>query len=120
MIQVRVGHTYPDARKAYATSLEEVETIINKTMDLFMRLDTQRAELVATVLFAARCLQRQESRRPSEREVLTEVVQWKQKRRPPLDESEVALAIRNLAALGWLDVVPSQDLPLPPETLAIP
>lgn len=120
MIQVRVGHTYSDARKAYATSLEEIETIINKTVDLFMRLDTRRAELVATVLFAARCLQRQESRRPSEREVLTEVVQWKQKRRPPLDESEVALAIRNLAALGWLDVIPSQDLPLPPETLVIP
>lgn len=36
---------------------------------------------------------------------------WKQRRRPPLDETDVALTIRNLAALSWLKVSVSRDLP---------
>jgi len=43
-------------------------------------------------------------------------MQWKQKRRPPLNEAEVAKTIRNLAALGWLNVSASNDLPVPEET----
>lgn len=42
---------------------------------------------------------------------------WKQRRRPSLNEAEVALAIRNLSMLGWLDVKPSPDLPIPEEAL---
>ena len=56
--------------------------------------------------------------KPSEVDVLEEVKRWKQKRRPPLREENVAKTIRNLAALHWLDVKPSQDLPLPHEALA--
>ena len=40
-------------------------------------------------------------------------MQWKRRRRPPLSENEVASHIRNLAALGWIDVKASSDLPLP-------
>jgi hypothetical protein len=47
--------------------------------------------------------------------VLLSVLDWKQKRRPPIEKGEVALAIRNLAALRWLDVKPSSDLPIPAE-----
>jgi O-acetyl-ADP-ribose deacetylase (regulator of RNase III)/uncharacterized protein YwgA len=112
MFHVRVGPSYSDAKKAYERPLQDLEPIIEKTVDLFLRLNTQQAELVATVLFAARQFQRQLGRSPSEREVLAEVMQWKQKRRPPLDESEVALTIRQLAAIGWLDVTASADLPL--------
>jgi hypothetical protein len=42
---------------------------------------------------------------------------WKQKRRPPLNELEVAEAIRNLAALRWIDVQASADLPVPEEAM---
>jgi len=51
-------------------------------------------------------------------DVLREVMEWKKRRHPPLDEAEVASNIRNLAALVWLDVNPSPDLPLPLDELA--
>jgi len=46
-------------------------------------------------------------------------MQWKQKRRPLLEEKEVTAAIRNLAALGWIDVQASADLPFAEEALLI-
>jgi uncharacterized protein YwgA len=116
MLGVKVGPTFKDARKAYETDLKRWETIIEKTADLFMRLDTKQAEVVATVLFAAQALQEREKTRPSEWDVLKAVMDWKQRRRPPLEEPEVALTVRNLAALKWLQVTPSSNLPLPDET----
>lgn len=112
MFHVHVGPTYADARKAYETALRKFEPTVSKVVNLFMRLTSQQAEVVATVLFAARELRRQRSLPPSEAEVLESVMQWKQKRRPPLVESEVALTIRQLAALGWLEVKASKELPL--------
>jgi O-acetyl-ADP-ribose deacetylase (regulator of RNase III)/uncharacterized protein YwgA len=116
MLGIKVGPTFKDARKAYETDLKQWETIIEKTADLFMRLDTKQAEVVATVLFAAQALQEREKTRPSESDVLKAVMDWKQRRRPPLEEPEVALTVRNLAALKWLQVTPSSNLPLPDET----
>ena len=43
---------------------------------------------------------------------LDAVMDWKQWRRPPIDRALVASTIRNLAALGWLKVHASADLPL--------
>jgi hypothetical protein len=64
-----------------------------------MRLDSKQAEVVATVLFTAQALQDREKTRPSESDVLKAVMDWKQRGRPPLEEPEVALTVRNLAAL---------------------
>ncbi len=113
MINVRVGPTFADARKAYQEDLQQLEQVIQKIVNLFMRLDTKRAELVATVLFATRELKQQDSSPPSESEVLSSVMEWKRKYRAPLDRTEIALSIRQLAGLRWIDVRPDQDLPLP-------
>jgi len=107
-----------DARKAYMNELAQWESIIEKTTDLFMRMQTKQSEVVATVLFAANILADRKKEEPSETEVLTEVMQWKQRRRPKLDDKEVAYTIRNLAALRWLKVKPSSDLPIPDEIIA--
>jgi O-acetyl-ADP-ribose deacetylase (regulator of RNase III)/uncharacterized protein YwgA len=115
MLAVKVGATFEDARKAYAGYLRNWERIIEKTTDLFMRLNSNQAEVVATVLFAAQDLRRRKQDSLSERDVLDAVMEWKQRRRPPLDEPEVALTVRNLAALKWLQVKPSANLPLPDE-----
>ena len=112
MIEVRTGPTFPDALRAYAQYLSEYEPAIRKTTDLFMRVDTNRAELVATIRFAYSELKKEKKNQPSELDVLHRVMQWKRRRRPPLSENEVASHIRNLAALGWIDVTPSSDLPL--------
>jgi O-acetyl-ADP-ribose deacetylase (regulator of RNase III)/uncharacterized protein YwgA len=118
MFAVRVGPTFPDARKAYLNELGQWESIIEKTTDLFMRMQTKQSEVVATVIFAANTLANRKKEQPSETEVLTEVMQWKQRRRPKLDDKEVAHTIRNLAALRWLKVKPSPDLPIPDEIIA--
>ena len=46
----------------------------------------------------------------TEQELLDEVMEWKKRHRPPYDEDEVALMIRNLAALGWIKVKPSESI----------
>jgi O-acetyl-ADP-ribose deacetylase (regulator of RNase III)/uncharacterized protein YwgA len=115
MLAIKVGPTFEDARKAYASDLKQWEPIVEKITDLFMRVDTRQAELTATVLFAAREAERAKSEKPAERDVLDAVLQWKQRRKPALNPAEVAFTIRNLAALGWLRVKPSTDLPVPEE-----
>ncbi len=116
MFAVKVGPTFADAREVYTGNLKQWDPIIEKTADLFMRMDTQQAETVASVLFVARSLERGSSDQPTEQQVLEEIMKWKQKRRPPLAEGEVAWTIRNLAALEWLQVK-SSDLPLPDDEL---
>ena len=115
MFAVRVGQTYQDAYKAYATYLKEWEHIIEKTSDLFMRMDTNQAEIAATVLYAAHSICDSKTRTLSEKDILACVMQWKQRRKPAFDQGEVGLTIRNLAALNWLNVKASSDLPLPAE-----
>ena len=80
----------------FAEYWTDPDDIIEKLTDLFMRTTTQQAELIATVHFAASSLTGKVQEKPSEADVLAEVMQWKQKRRPPLNEAEVALAIRHL------------------------
>ena len=43
-------------------------------------------------------------------DVFDSVKQWKQRRRPPLDDRNVAAAIRNLNLIGWLDLAGSRKL----------
>jgi len=118
MFAVKVGPTFNDARQAYQRELRGWMPIIEKVADLFVRLRrTSQAELVATVLFAAKALAKSKKCQPSESEVLAEVMKWKQRRRPPINKEDVADTIRNLAALEWLKVKPSKDLPIPDEAL---
>jgi len=115
MFAVRTGPTFDDARRAYADQLEHWRDIIDKIGDLFMRMNTQQAELAATVHFAATELKRAGQAKPTESEILRQVMQWKQKRRPPLEQKEVALTIRNLNMLGWIGAEVSEDLPVTEE-----
>jgi uncharacterized protein YwgA len=117
MFRVRIGPTYHDAKQEYNRELDAWEPIIRKIVDLFLRMRTWQAEMAATVHFAMQSLVQATGRKPSEKEVLAEVLNWKQRHRPPLGEAQVALTIRNLSMLGWLDVNPSVDLPVPEETM---
>lgn len=115
MFVVKVGPNFSRVRQKYASPFEQWAKILEKTADLFMRVNTDQAEIIATVLFTARELA-QERREPSfETEVLEAVMDWKQKRRPPLDQPTVASTIRNLATLKWLAVKADPKLPVPEE-----
>jgi O-acetyl-ADP-ribose deacetylase (regulator of RNase III)/uncharacterized protein YwgA len=110
---VKVGPNFERVRKDFRSSLDQWRPIIDRTADLFMRMNTDQAEVVATVIFAADSLRKQMNTLPTETEVLDSVLQWKQRRRPPLDAPLIASAIRNLGMLRWLNVKPDKNLPLP-------
>jgi uncharacterized protein YwgA len=110
MFRVLPGLAYEKDREKYKEDINKWNDLIDKTVDLFLRLDTNQAEIVATVLF----VEKEINKRPNiaEKDVLNEVMKWKQKRLPPLSEHEVAMTIRNLGVLKWFHVQPSSDLPV--------
>jgi len=112
MFQVKVGPTFEDARQNYIEELDRWETKLDKISDLFVRVNTKQAEIVAAVLYIYDELKSSGTSTISEADVLAQVMNWKQRRRPPLYEGEVANTIRNLAALHWLDVEGSPQLPV--------
>jgi O-acetyl-ADP-ribose deacetylase (regulator of RNase III) len=113
MFEICLGPTYPDARALYMDKLKAWTPTIERVADLFLRMPrTHDAEIAATVHFAAKDLSRASNRRPSEHEVLNEVKRWKIRRRPPLDDREVADTIRHLNLLGWVDLEASRSLPV--------
>jgi O-acetyl-ADP-ribose deacetylase (regulator of RNase III)/uncharacterized protein YwgA len=115
MLEIKVGKTLSDARKAYDKDLKQWENIINKVVDLFMRVDTRHAEVVATVIYAARSLHHNDLPKPTEMDVLEYIREWKIRRKPQFKDEEVGLTIRSLATFGWIDVLASDDLPVPEE-----
>ncbi|RJQ46567.1 MAG: Appr-1-p processing protein [Nitrospiraceae bacterium] len=118
MFSVKTGSTYYDASKLYQKDLEDSKQVIERLADLFLRINTtHQAELASTVHFAAQSLQKTNKEKPSETDVLNSVLEWKQRRHPAFDKSEVAKTIRSLASLGLLSVKPSNDLPLQEEVL---
>ena len=119
MFRVKVGPNYERTRKFYETSLAQWNKIMDKTVDLFVRMNSDQAEVVSTVIFATDILQKELKAKPSETAVLESVMQWKQKHRPPLDQSVVASTIRNLGMLHWLRVTPDSQLPVPTEETAL-
>jgi hypothetical protein len=115
MFMVTVGPNFNRIRQKFVPFFEQWGKVLDKTADLFTRVNTDQAEIIATVLFAARELMGEGRALPSETEVLEGVMHWKQKRRPPLDRSTIASTIRNLATLKWLDVTADPNLPVPEE-----
>jgi len=113
MLNVKVGVTFKDAKKTYQDEIKHKEDIIEKLTDLFCRLkDTKQVELVATVHFARQTMKTDLGDKPTEKELLDEVIRWKKDARPSYNEVEVTNAIINLAILDWLDIKPSEQFPI--------
>lgn len=107
------GEAFPKMREKYIDLINKYKKVIERTSDLFMRMDTNQAEIVSTILFSSRRLKmKSEDNKITEKDVFDRVMDWKKKRRPPLNEEEVATAIRNLVMLRWLNAEYSQDLPV--------
>ena len=109
MFQVIPGLAYEKYREKYRDDFGKWDDLIDKTMDLFLRLNTEKAEIVATVLFTERTMNKGSM---TEKDVLQAVMKWKQKHRPPISEVEVAETIRNLGMLKWFRLIPSVDMPI--------
>jgi O-acetyl-ADP-ribose deacetylase (regulator of RNase III)/uncharacterized protein YwgA len=112
-IAVNVGNTYASARDAYVDDLATYEPTVNALVDLFSRMTSRKAELAATIHYAAKQLWLANDRQPvSEMDVLASVRDWKARRQPQFTEAEMASTIRNLGLLGWMSVKPSPELPV--------
>ena len=98
------------------SNINKYSSVIEKTADLFMRVDTKQAETLATVIFTCAELKKNKKGSVSEIDVLDAVMKWKQRRRPKLDKATVASTIRNLGMLDWLDVEPDDRLPVSEES----
>lgn len=110
-INVRSGPTLRDSVATYSREIQAWECEIERIVDLFLRMKTTDAEIAATVRFVARDLEAQ-GKSPSELDILHEVQRWKQRRRPPLQEHQIASSIRGLNVLDWITARPSESLPL--------
>jgi len=112
MFEVKIGPGFKEARRRYKSLLEKYVSVIEKTTDLFVRIETKQAEILATVMFTADKLKKSKQSPVSEMDVFEAVMQWKQLRRPALNKVEVASTIRNLGMLRWLNVKPDDRLPV--------
>lgn len=117
MFAVHVGETFHDAKRTFADEIVAWESAIEKVADLFMRMNTNHAEVAATVHFAAQECKNSGGTPTTEKDVLDSVLQWKQKRRPPLDAKQVAVTVRYLNMLSWIGVRASTDLPVDEEDI---
>ena len=109
MFQIIPGMAYEKDRLKYQDNFRQWDYLIDKTVDLFLRLDTQKAEIVATVLFTEKMMNKGDM---TEKCVLDEVMKWKLKRKPPLNQAEVAETVRNLGMLKWFNLKHSGDIPV--------
>lgn len=115
MFTVHPGVTYQDATKTYQGDLRKWEMLISRVSDLFLRMNTHQAEIASTVHFAAKELARNSEENVTEKAILEAVREWKQRRKPPIEDTEIAQSIRDLNLLGWIRAQPSNDLPLSDE-----
>lgn len=107
MQSLKPGNTFSDARKAYIKEIELSDKIINRIVDLFLRINgTEQAEIVATVMYAVKDLKNRLNTIPTEKNVLEYVVDWKK----DMDQLKVEKAIRNLAMLSWIEVKASPEI----------
>jgi uncharacterized protein YwgA/O-acetyl-ADP-ribose deacetylase (regulator of RNase III) len=110
MIEVRVGTTYRDALEAHREYIAQHRDALRRTLNLVARLDTRRAEVAATVHFAAERLAEMKGTAPMASDVVAAVQAWKINRKPPLTLDEILTAMITLGSQGWLKVIPDEPL----------
>jgi O-acetyl-ADP-ribose deacetylase (regulator of RNase III) len=116
MTAIRVGPNYPQFKARYAQVLSAYREKIDKTVDLFSRIkNTEQAEEVTTVLFAARKLKEdKEDRAISEQDLYNYILSWKKAWDREDKRQTIALAIRNLEMLSWVKLLYSETLSTEP------
>lgn len=110
MFEVRVGPTYSDAVAQFRGRMEAWRPAVERTVDLMSRMNTQTAEIAASVHFATMSLKQRHERQPTALEVVDAVEKWKVRRKPPLTRESIVDALVVLALRGWVDVRLDEEL----------
>ncbi|MFA4944944.1 MAG: macro domain-containing protein [Lentisphaeria bacterium] len=112
MTALRTGPDYEALREKYADYLKSVRRVVTKTVDLFCRIkDTEQAEEVATVFYAARQVKAGKPH-ATEQDIFNYIAEWKKQWNTPQKREAVASAIRHLVMLKWVGAEFSQSLPV--------
>lgn len=111
MVAVRTGPAFWDAMKVNRDAIAGWAEPLGKVFDLFLRMRTQDAEIAATIVYGAKELAKSGDA-VSEMAVLDYVTEWKKRKRPPIPAEDFASNIRYLNMRGWVDLVPSPELPI--------
>lgn len=111
MLAVQPGPSFADAAARYHGKIAPHERAIQRVTDLIARLDSDETELAASVHFATTALLSELGRIPRDLEVLQKIQHWKRRRTPPLNDRDVVAAVRDLAALGWIEVTGTELSP---------
>ncbi len=114
MTALKTGPEYPGLRGKSKEKLEPFRRKIDKTVDLFARIkNTEQAEEVTTVFYAARSLKAKNSSQDlNEKDVFDYVLQWKKHWNSESKQLAIASSIRNLVMLNWIKVDISESLPI--------
>lgn len=110
MFEVRVGPTYREAVAAYREQMEPWRPVVTRTVDLMARMDSRTAEVAASVHFETERLTASHGRKPTAREVVDAVAEWKIRREPPVTRESIIEALVLLALGRWIDVELDKDL----------
>jgi O-acetyl-ADP-ribose deacetylase (regulator of RNase III) len=110
MIELKVGDTFRAASVAYESNLDAWHEPIHRAADLLARMQTREAEVAATVHLVASEIADATGEPPTDEAILTEVMEWKRRKKPALREDEVLNTIHSLAMLGWLEVSHSEHM----------
>jgi len=109
MFEVRTGRYLHDARKSFSDDIRTWGPTLDRVVDLVARFDTRRAEVAATVHYAASALASRLNRTPTITEVVEFVASWKISRQPQLRRDDIMRAIVHLGTRGWLQVLPDES-----------
>ena len=113
MNALKVGPEYQVIAKKYQRELLPLHKKVDKTVDLFSRIkNTEQAEEITTVLFAARQIKRdKQANSVTEQDLYDYIVEWKKDWAKEEKQKSIASAIRNLQMLDWLKLKYSKSLP---------
>lgn len=100
----KTGNTYQDALNAFSIKLNEWESIIDKTSQLFLKMQNDQIKIAAVVLFIANNIERTKHKNPSTSEIVQEVIQWAQKYRISIKKENVEKNIEDLKSFHWLNI----------------
>jgi len=113
MNALKVGADYERTVRKFAAELAPLQRKISKTVDLFSRIkNTEQAEEITTVLFAARQIKQEKTAdEVTEQDLYDYIVSWKKEWKKQDKQNAIATTIRNLEMLDWLKLKYSETLP---------
>lgn len=112
MTAIHVGSAYSSAKEKNQDIIKTYEKRIAKAVDLFSRIkNTEQAEEITTVLFAARKLKKsKDDLEVTEQDLYNFILKWKKNWNEEHKKIAIADTIRNLEMLGWVRLQYSTSL----------